>query len=45
VLIADGIHAEEFGTAGNQPPDIKRIAEALRAGSYSPIGVARSFCW
>ena len=45
VLIADGIHAEEFGTAGNQPPDIERIAAALRARSYSPVGVARSFCW
>ena len=45
VLIADGIHAEEFGTIGNQPPDIERIAAALRAGSYSPVGIARSFCW
>jgi HAD superfamily hydrolase (TIGR01459 family) len=45
VLIADGIHAEEFGTFGNQPPDLARIAAALQSGSYSPIGVARSFCW
>jgi len=45
VLIAGGIHAEEFGMIGNQPPDIERIAAALRAGSYSPVGVARRFCW
>src|SRR5205823_13053830 len=44
VLIAGGIHAEEFGTIDNQPPDIERIAAALQAGSYSPVGVARSFC-
>jgi len=45
VLIVAGIHAEEFGMIGNQPPDIERIAAALRAGSYSPVGVAPSFCW
>jgi HAD superfamily hydrolase (TIGR01459 family) len=45
VLIAGGVHAEEFGVIGNQPPDIERIAAALRAGSYSPVGVARSFYW
>jgi HAD superfamily hydrolase (TIGR01459 family) len=45
VLIAGGIHAEEFGIIGNQSPDTERIAAALRAGSYSPVGVARSFCW
>jgi ribonucleotide monophosphatase NagD (HAD superfamily) len=45
VLITGGIHAEEFGTIGDQPPDIERIAAALHAGSYAPVGVARSFCW
>jgi HAD superfamily hydrolase (TIGR01459 family) len=45
VLIAGGIHAEEFGTTGNQPLDLERIAAALQSGSYSPVGVARSFCW
>jgi HAD superfamily hydrolase (TIGR01459 family) len=45
VLIVGGIHAEEFGMIGNRPPDIERIAAALRAGSYSPVGVARRFCW
>src|SRR5712671_3612450 len=45
VLIAGGIHAEELGAIGDQPPDLDRIAAALRSGSYSPVGVARSFCW
>jgi HAD superfamily hydrolase (TIGR01459 family) len=45
VLIAGGIHAEEFGTIGDQPPDLERIAAALRSGSYSPAGVIHSFCW
>ena len=45
VLIAGGIHAEEFGTIGDQPPDLERIAAALRSGAYSPVGVTRSFCW
>jgi len=45
VLITDGIHAEEFGKIGDQPPDIERIAAALRAGSHYPVAVARSFCW
>jgi HAD superfamily hydrolase (TIGR01459 family) len=45
VLIAGGIHAEEFGAIGNQPPDLERIAAVLQSGSYSLVGVARSFCW
>lgn len=45
VLIAGGIHAEEFGARGEPAPDLVRIETALRAGSYNPIGVAWSFCW
>ena len=45
VLIAGGIHAEEFGVVGNLAPDLARIAAALQCGPYSPVGVARSFCW
>jgi len=45
VLIAGGIHAGEFGALGGQPPDLRRIEEALREGSYSPVGVALNFCW
>jgi HAD superfamily hydrolase (TIGR01459 family) len=45
VLIAGGIHADEFGAIGGRPPDLERIAEALRECSYSPVGVALNFCW
>jgi len=45
VLVAGGIHAEEFGAIGNEPPNLECIAAALRSGSYVPVGVARSFCW
>ena len=45
VLIVGGIHADEFGAIGGQPPDLERIEEALREGSYSPVGIARNFCW
>ena len=44
-LIADGIHAEEFGTAGDRAPDLERIEAVLRAGAYNPVGVARRFTW
>jgi HAD superfamily hydrolase (TIGR01459 family) len=45
LLIAGGIHAEEFGTIGDQAPDLSRIEAALREGAYDPVGVARSFSW
>jgi len=45
LLIADGIHAEEFGTAGDRAPDLERIEAVLRAGAYNPVGVARRFTW
>jgi HAD superfamily hydrolase (TIGR01459 family) len=45
VLIVGGIHADEFGASGGRPPDLERIEEALRKGSYSPVGVALNFCW
>ena len=45
LLIAGGIHAEEFGTAGDRAPDLKRIEAVLRAGAYNPVGVARRFTW
>jgi HAD superfamily hydrolase (TIGR01459 family) len=45
VLIVGGIHADEFGAAGGQPPDPGRIEKALREGSYNPVGVALNFCW
>ena len=45
VLIVGGIHANEFSAIGGQPPDIERIDEALREGSYSPVGLALTFSW
>lgn len=45
LLIAGGIHAEEFGMPGAQLPDLARIETALREGHYNPIGVAWSFRW
>ncbi len=45
LLIAGGIHAEEFGTSGGRVPDLGRIAGALRAGRYNPVGVAWNFVW
>ena len=45
VLIVGGIHADEFGAIEGQPPDLGRIAAALREAPYCPVAVARSFCW
>jgi len=45
VLIAGGIHAEEFGAIGGNVPDLGRIEAALRDGGYRPVGVASSLCW
>jgi HAD superfamily hydrolase (TIGR01459 family) len=45
VLIAGGIHAEEFGIIGDRVPDFGRVEAALRGSPYIPAGVAWSFCW
>jgi HAD superfamily hydrolase (TIGR01459 family) len=45
VLIAGGIHAEEFGEIGSRAPDLARVEAALRDSAYRPLGVAWSFCW
>ena len=45
LLIAGGIHAEEFGTTGERTPDLGRVEAALRESGYDPIGVAWSLCW
>ena len=44
VLIAGGIHADEFGTRA-RTPDLERVEAALRESFYNPVGVAWSFCW
>jgi len=45
LLIAGGIHAEEFGMVGTREADLALIEAALTAGGYDPIGVARHFSW
>ena len=45
LLIAGGIHAEEFGTMAERAPDLGRVAAALREGGYNPVGVAWGLCW
>ena len=45
LLIAGGIHAEEFGTIADGTPDLSRIEAALRDGSYNPVGVSYRLCW
>jgi HAD superfamily hydrolase (TIGR01459 family) len=45
LLVAGGIHAQEFGISGDEGPDLDRIAAALRAGKYHPATVTRRFTW
>jgi HAD superfamily hydrolase (TIGR01459 family) len=45
LLVAGGIHAEEFGVEAELGPDPDRLATALTAGGYSPVAVAPRFCW
>jgi HAD superfamily hydrolase (TIGR01459 family) len=45
LLIAGGIHAEEFGTQGERHPDLGRVEVALRESGYDPVGVAWSLRW
>ena len=45
LLIAGGIHADEFGLGGERAPDLRRVEAALREGGYEPVGVAWRLCW
>jgi HAD superfamily hydrolase (TIGR01459 family) len=45
LLIAGGIHAEEFGKTGEPAPDLARIQTVLLESGYDPVGVAWSLCW
>ena len=45
LLIAGGIHAEDFGMVGAHRADLARIEAVLNAGRYHPIGVASRFSW
>jgi HAD superfamily hydrolase (TIGR01459 family) len=47
LFIAGGIHAEEFGRAGdpNSDPDLSRIEASLDAGGHQPVAIAPNFRW
>jgi len=45
LLIAGGIHAEEFGIRGERTPDLGRVEATLQASGHNPIGVAWSLRW
>ena len=45
LLVAGGIHAEEFGMVGEEGPDLDRVRAALRAAGYRPVAVAGRFSW
>jgi HAD superfamily hydrolase (TIGR01459 family) len=45
LLIAGGIHAEEFGITAERLPDLGRVEAALCESGYNPVGVAWSLCW
>jgi HAD superfamily hydrolase (TIGR01459 family) len=45
VLVAGGIHAEEFAARCGAPPDLARIEAALAVGGYRPVAVASGFRW
>jgi HAD superfamily hydrolase (TIGR01459 family) len=45
LFIVGGIHAEEFGVANGNEPDLARINAALAAGPYQPVAIAHQLCW
>lgn len=45
LLIAGGIHAEEFGRTGERLPDLGRVEAALCEIGHDPVGVAWSLRW
>ncbi|HEV2302187.1 MAG TPA: TIGR01459 family HAD-type hydrolase [Stellaceae bacterium] len=45
LLVAGGIHAQEFGAVGDRPLDMRAIGVALARGPYRPIGIVRRFSW
>jgi HAD superfamily hydrolase (TIGR01459 family) len=45
VLVAGGIHAEEFGAAPGQVPDPAKLAAAFAEAKVTPTYVLSSFAW
>jgi HAD superfamily hydrolase (TIGR01459 family) len=45
LLVAGGIHGEEFGVAENELPDIARLAAGVAASGHRPVAVIPRFRW
>jgi HAD superfamily hydrolase (TIGR01459 family) len=45
LLVAGGIHAEEFRVRAGAGPDLDHVATVLAAGRYRPVAVIHHFCW
>jgi HAD superfamily hydrolase (TIGR01459 family) len=45
LLVAAGIHSEEFGLAEDEVPDPLRIAAAIRASGHTPSAAIARFRW
>jgi HAD superfamily hydrolase (TIGR01459 family) len=45
LLIAGGIHAEEFGLEDGEAPDAARLAAAIAASGHAPDYVTARFAW
>jgi HAD superfamily hydrolase (TIGR01459 family) len=45
VIVAAGIHYEEFGTAPGQMPDRAKLASAYAAANVRPMAAMAELCW
>jgi HAD superfamily hydrolase (TIGR01459 family) len=45
LLVAGGIHREEFGAAAGVVPDFARLSAAIAASGRRPTAVVARFCW
>jgi ribonucleotide monophosphatase NagD (HAD superfamily) len=45
VLVAGGIHGEEFGIAEHEVPDLERLAAGVAASGHRPNAVIARFRW
>jgi HAD superfamily hydrolase (TIGR01459 family) len=45
VIVATGIHYEEFGTAPGQMPDRAKLASAYAAANVRPMAAMAELCW
>ena len=45
VLVAGGIHGEEFGVAEHELPDLERLAAGVAASGHRPTAVIARFRW